>query len=166
MHLRLNCALLKPKPASYAHTTFMSATHSTKCQPFCFPVRVYWEDTDAGGVVFYANYLRYCERARTEWLRSIGINQGDLRQQTGGIFVVRSASIRYKIPARLDDMLTITACVHDLGKAGADFTQEIWRGGVRGALLAQVHVSTAWVDTHTMRPQRIPQAIWKRLQSA
>lgn len=143
----------------------MSKSKHSKKQAFCLPVRVYWEDTDAGGVVFYANYLRYCERARTEWLRSIGINQSDLRLQTGGVFVVRAANIQYKLPARLDDMLTVTASVHHLGKAGAEFHQEIWRGGLRGALLVQATVSTAWVDATTMRPQRMPETVLQRLQA-
>ncbi|MBP6967358.1 MAG: YbgC/FadM family acyl-CoA thioesterase, partial [Brachymonas sp.] len=73
------------------------------------PVRVYWEDTDAGGVVFYANYLKFFERARTEWLRRLGLNQHTLREQTGGMFVVSSAQIKYHQPARLDDLLTVTA---------------------------------------------------------
>lgn len=140
----------------------MNAAKKNK-PPFCLPVRVYWEDTDAGGVVFYANYLCYCERARTEWLRSIGINQSDLCAQSGGVFVVRSANIQYKLPARLDDMLTVTASIEQLGKAGVIFHQEIWRGGLRGALLAQASISTAWVNATTMRPQRMPDVVMQRL---
>lgn len=139
-------------------------SNQANTSPFCLPVRVYWEDTDAGGVVFYANYLCYCERARTEWLRSIGINQSDLRAQSGGVFVVRSANIQYKLPARLDDMLTVTASIEQLGKAGVIFHQEIWRGGLRGALLAQASISTAWVNASTMRPQRMPDVVMQRLE--
>ncbi len=128
-------------------------------------MRVYWEDTDAGGVVFYANYLRYCERARTEWLRSLSINQSNLRAKTGCIFVVHSVNIQYKLPARLDDMLTVTASVDTLGKAGVTFQQEIRRGGLRGALLARATVSTAWVNAATMRPQRIPETILQHLEN-
>src|SRR5690349_5802137 len=74
---------------------------------FTWPVRVYWEDTDAGGIVFYANYLKFFERARTEWLRSLGIEQRELRASTGGIFVVGETSVRYHRPARLDDELLV-----------------------------------------------------------
>ena len=76
---------------------------------FCWPVRVYWEDTDAGGIVFYANYLKFFERARTEWLRSLGLEQQALRQRSGGMFVVSEASLRYHRVARLDDELLVTA---------------------------------------------------------
>ena len=80
---------------------------------FVWPVRVYWEDTDAGGIVFYANYLKFMERARTEWLRSLGVSQSRLREttqtQTGGMFVVADTQLHYKLPARLDDQLLVTA---------------------------------------------------------
>ena len=82
-------------------------------QPFHWPVRVYWEDTDAGGIVFYANYLKFFERARTEWLRSLGLEQQRLREQTGGVFVVSETALRYQRPARLDDLLQISARVTD-----------------------------------------------------
>ena len=76
---------------------------------FAWPVRIYWEDTDAGGIVFYANYLKFFERARTEWLRSLGLGQQHLREQNGGMFVVTDARVRYLRPARLDDELLVTA---------------------------------------------------------
>ncbi|WP_213083234.1 YbgC/FadM family acyl-CoA thioesterase, partial [Escherichia coli] len=75
---------------------------------FDFPIRVYWEDTDAGGIVFYANYLKFFERARTEWLRAAGVEQQRLREQTGVMFVVADTRLRYLAPARLDDLLNIT----------------------------------------------------------
>ena len=76
---------------------------------FHWPLRIYWEDTDAGGIVFYANYLKFFERARTEWLRSRGVGQQQLRELTGGMFVVSDAQLRYHRPARLDDELIVTA---------------------------------------------------------
>ena len=76
---------------------------------FAFPIRIYWEDTDAGGIVFYANYLKFFERARTEWLRSLGLEQQKLREQTGGMFVVTQAQVDYHRPARQDDQLLVTA---------------------------------------------------------
>jgi acyl-CoA thioester hydrolase len=77
---------------------------------FVFPIRIYWEDTDAGGIVFYANYLKFFERARTEWLRSLGIQQQSLKEESGGMFVVSETQIKYFSPARLDDLLEVTAC--------------------------------------------------------
>ncbi len=84
---------------------------------FLWPIRVYWEDTDAGGIVFYANYLKYFERARTEWLRSLGIQQRELQEQGGGMFVVSETQVRYQRPARLDDQLIIRTQVQELGRA-------------------------------------------------
>ena len=84
---------------------------------FCWPVRIYWEDTDAGGIVFYANYLKFFERARTEWLRSLGLEQTALLQRSGGMFVVSEARLRYHQVARLDDELLVTAWPEELGRA-------------------------------------------------
>ena len=84
---------------------------------FQWPLRIYWEDTDAGGIVFYANYLKFFERSRTEWLRSLGIEQQRLRESTGGIFVVTETTVRYHRPARLDDELIVTARLIEKGRA-------------------------------------------------
>jgi acyl-CoA thioester hydrolase len=84
---------------------------------FALPIRIYWEDTDAGGIVFYANYLKFFERARTEWLRSLGIGQQALREATGGIFVVSETTVKYHRPARLDDELIVTARLQEAGRA-------------------------------------------------
>lgn len=84
---------------------------------FTWPVRVYYEDTDAGGIVFYANYLKFFERARTEWLRACGIDQQRVADETGAIFIVRSTALDYRAPARLDDMLTITSRIGRIGRA-------------------------------------------------
>lgn len=102
--------------------------NSTTTSPsFCWPVRVYWEDTDAGGVVYYANYLKFFERARTEWLRSMGLEQHALRASSGGVFVVSEAAIKYHRSARLDDALTITVRLQQAGKASVVFVQQAWR---------------------------------------
>ena len=85
---------------------------------FEWPIRVYWEDTDAGGIVFYANYLKFFERARTEWLRALGIGQQVLREQTGGMFVVSETTLKYHRPARLDDELVVTVQLEQPGRAG------------------------------------------------
>jgi len=96
---------------------------------FEFPVRVYWEDTDAGGIVFYANYLKFFERARTEWLRALGLEQQALRAQTGGMFVVSETQVKYHRPAQLDDLLRVTARLAEPGRASLVIAQEAWRDG-------------------------------------
>src|ERR1700741_1825554 len=96
---------------------------------FRFSLRVYWEDTDAGGIVFYANYLKFFERARTEWLRALGHSQQEMVDTTGCMFVVQETSVRYIRPARLDDVLTITVDVRERGRASLRIAQQAWRGG-------------------------------------
>jgi len=106
---------------------------------FRWRVRVYWEDTDAGGVVFYANYLKFFERGRTEWLRALGVEQQTLRDDTGAIFVVTDTAVQYKQPARLDDVVEVTVRVVDSGNARITIDQEAFRvqpDGNAGALLA------------------------------
>lgn len=124
--------------------------------PFRHTLRVYWEDTDAGGVVFYANYLKFFERARTEWLRALGFGQQALRASTGAIFVVTDTRVRYLAPARLDDLLEVTVQLRASGKASkASMTlvQEAWRGDT---LLAEGEIRIGCVDEGTFRPRRIP----------
>ena len=130
---------------------------------FEFPIRVYWEDTDAGGIVFYANYLKFFERARTEWLRSLGLHQRVLREQTGGMFVVADASLRYLRPARLDDELVITAGLQQAGRAGLLIAQQAWLHGPERSLLCEGQVRVGWVDVAAMKPARIPAAILEKL---
>ena len=122
---------------------------------FTWPVRVYWEDTDAGGIVFYANYLKFFERARTEWLRSLGVNQSTLKDD-GGMFVVSETSVRYLAPARLDDELLVTAELEASGRASLIIAQEARRGDTS---LAVGTIRIGWVDAATLRPGRIPDAI-------
>ena len=135
---------------------------------FEFPLRVYWEDTDAGGVVFYANYLKFFERARTEWLRSLGIAQQQLREQTGGIFVVTSAQLEYLRPARLDDQLIVTASLQSSGRASLTIAQQALLVNTDNqpdgpTLLCEGSIRLGWVDGKTMRPTRIPTDILEQL---
>jgi len=123
---------------------------------FAFPVRVYWEDTDAGGVVFYANYLKFFERARTEWLRAAGVGQQQLREDTGTMFVVAEVSTRYLSAARLDDMLSITVQIEEQGAASMVIAQEAWRGDT---LLAQGRIRIGCVQAETLKPCRIPKQV-------
>lgn len=133
---------------------------------FSHVVRVYWEDTDAGGVVYYANYLKFFERARTEWLRSLGVNQQTLKDETGGVFVVSDAAIKYHRSARLDDQLTITTGLQHVGKACVVFVQQARRGGLDGELLAEATIRVGWVQAQTMRPARMPDPVLRALQGA
>ncbi len=119
-------------------------------------MRVYWEDTDAGGVVFYANYLKFFERARTEWLRALGHEQERLRAETGAVFVVTDTQVRYLRPARLDDLLAVTVRVEHAGRAQLTIAQQAWRGD---DLLTEGTIRIGCVDAGTFRPQRIPTAI-------
>ncbi|MBK6358568.1 MAG: tol-pal system-associated acyl-CoA thioesterase [Comamonadaceae bacterium] len=128
---------------------------------FALPIRIYWEDTDAGGIVFYANYLKFFERARTEWLRSLGIGQQALREATGGIFVVSETTVKYHRPARLDDELIVTARLQEAGRASITIAQEalsksepLADGSAR--LLCEGMIRIGWVDAGTLKPARIP----------
>ena len=123
---------------------------------FRFKVRVYWEDTDAGGVVFYANYLRFFERARTEWLRAHGVGQEAMRQSSGRVFVVTDTSVRFRAPARLDAEIEITVAVLSAGPASMRFAQAAWCGD---RLLAEGSIRVGCVDAVTFRPQRIPEEV-------
>ncbi|QKV52528.1 tol-pal system-associated acyl-CoA thioesterase [Comamonas antarctica] len=130
---------------------------------FALPIRVYWEDTDAGGVVFYANYLRFYERARTEWLRSLGIEQQKLREQTGGMFVVTQAQVEYLRPARLDDQLLVTARLEASGRASMTIRQQAFLETTSGALLSEASIRIGWVNGANMRPMRIPISLLEQL---
>ncbi len=130
--------------------------------PFSWQIRVYYEDTDAGGVVFYANYLKFFERARTEWLRAMGFHQHSLAQTEGVIFVVKNTSVDYLSPAKLDDVLTLTVVIEKLGRASISFVQEAWRSDPdtgNTTLLARGSITVVSVDTATFRPQAIPEKI-------
>src|SRR5438105_6557252 len=120
---------------------------------FRHTLRVYWEDTDAGGVVFFANYLKFFERARTEWLRALGFGQQRLRNDTGAIFVVADTAVRYLEPARLDDVLDISVRIAETGRVSLTLVQQAWRAS---ALLAESTVRIGCVDAGTFRPRRIP----------
>ena len=133
--------------------------------PFAHAIRIYWEDTDAGGIVFYANYLKFFERARTEWLRALGFGQKLLRDESGGMFVVSETQIKYFSPARLDDLLEVTARTAEAGRASMVLAQQAWLtvDGER-QLLAEGTIRIGWVDSQTLKPGRIPATILEALQ--
>jgi acyl-CoA thioester hydrolase len=133
---------------------------------FTWPVRVYWEDTDAGGIVYYANYLKFFERARTEWLRSLGLAQSELAAQSGLVFVVADLQLRYAAPARLDDALQIQLRVQDLGAASLQVAQQAWRTDAQGApvtLLCEASVRVGCVQSASLRPARISAEVRARI---
>ncbi len=130
---------------------------------FAWPVRVYWEDTDAGGVVYYANYLKFMERARSEWLRSRGFEQDALRDAAGVVFVVRRVEIDYLAPARFNDALDVTVALHECGRASLVVRQELLRGDAR---LAQAEVTLACVDAARFKPVKMPEPLLHALNTA
>lgn len=129
---------------------------------FTIPVRVYYEDTDAGGVVYYANYLKFFERCRTEWMRQAGHDQSQLAAEAGIAFVARKASCEYLKPARLDDQLTIGLEVEKLTRVRVVFRQHVRRGAEE---LVTGSVEIACVDTATMAPARIPEFLHSKLEA-
>ncbi len=125
--------------------------------PFCWPCRVYWEDTDGGGVVYYANYLRFFERARTEWLRALGHEQREIAEQLGLLFVVLRVEVDYRSAARLDDQLVVSCEPRASGRVSIEFQQRIHRNSLEGELVAEARVRAACVDAKTLRPRRLPE---------
>ena len=120
---------------------------------FAWRTRVYWEDTDGGGVVYYANYLKFMERARTEWLRALGHSQAELVERHGFVFAVVEVKVNYRRPARLDDELLVSCDPKPEGRASIRFGQTIRRAGV---VLAEGEVRVACVDAKTFRPRALP----------
>ena len=127
---------------------------------FRHPIRVYWEDTDAGGIVFYANHLKFFERARTEWLRALGIGQRELLDASGVLFIVADVRLRWLLPARLDDLIEVTVAPRPPGRATIAVDQQAWRGS---ELLAEGDIRIGCVDAASFRPRRIPQAVIDRI---
>jgi tol-pal system-associated acyl-CoA thioesterase len=131
--------------------------------PFVWQARVYWEDTDAGGIVYYANYLRFLERSRTEWLRARGISQLALASDPGLVFSVVALEAQYRRPARLDDLLSISCEPAREGGASILFSQRIWREPLESELLLSASVHVACLDAATLKPRRLPQVIVREL---
>lgn len=129
---------------------------------FIHPVRVYWEDTDAGGVVYHARYIAFLERARSEWLRALGKEQEQLRAEHDLVFAVRAMRVDFRAPARLDDMLSVSAGLRDCRRASLVFAQAIRRGG---ELLLDAEVRVATLSAATFRPRPIPDALHAELKA-
>ncbi len=137
------------------------SSQSNMPSEFTWNVRVYYEDTDAGGIVYYANYLKFFERARTEWLRAIGVGQHDLLQEHDAMFVVKHVSADYHAPARLDDVLKLTLKIEKLGRASILFEQQAWHGE---RLLNTARVKVGCVDS-ALRPRAVPDAVAARMRA-
>lgn len=139
----------------------MPSQLSQSFQPFSWPVRVYYEDTDAGGVVYYANYLAFMERARTEWLRALGFAQPEMARSHGVLFVVRAVHIDYFKPSRFDDSLQVTVEVVNVGGSRIRFLQQVLRGDEQ---IVRAEVDVVCVDTDSFRPARMPREMREKME--
>ena len=140
----------------------MSDSPTSTLPPFSWPVRVYWEDTDAGGVVYYANYLKFLERARTEWLSALGLEQDRLVEEAGVVFVVRRVEADYLRPARFNDRLTVRCELSDLSRVSLTMAQRVTRGE---DVLLEAVVKVACVDRAAFRPARIPPFVMQAFEN-
>ena len=134
-------------------------------EPFELAVRVYYEDTDAQGVVYYANYFRFMERARTEWLEAMGVDHVTMMNEDNRILVVTEAHAKFLIPARLGDRLIVTARLSRLGRATFEIEQNIYRDSTAGDLLIQGGVTAAYLDAVSMKPKRVPKDFFEESPS-
>lgn len=133
-------------------------------KPFEWPIRVYYEDTDAQAVVYYANYFRFMERARTEWLRALGIDQVAMLEEERRIFVVTETQAQFIVPARLNDELIVTAKLGRLTRATFEIEQNIYRNSLDGELLVRGSVKAAYLDADTMKAKRVPSTLFEENQ--
>lgn len=152
----------RPAPDDPASASLVSSLPSPV---FTWPIRVYWEDTDAGGVVYHASYLRFLERARTEWLRALGVDQRRVREDHGVVFVVRDMEIEFLLPARLDDELDVTVETGERRSASMVFSQRIVRRA-DGAALVAARVRAACIEAATFKPCRIPNHLFEEKPKA
>lgn len=125
-------------------------------KPFCWPVRVYYEDTDLGGVVYYANYLKFMERARTELLRELGVEQDQLLAERGLLFVITDARVRYVSPARFNELLSVTVELLERRGGSLRFRQQVFRDASHETLLCEGEIRAACLDAASFKPRRIP----------
>ena len=129
---------------------------------FSFPVRIYFEDTDSGGVVYHSNYLKFMERARTEWLRTVGIDQHHLKYHAHIMFVVHRIDIQYKLPARFNDDLVVKSELLEIGSSKIEFRQMIYRDE---EMLIDANVDIACIDSEKFKPVRIPSTVKQTMES-
>ncbi len=154
----MNADLKKPRKRQAKRSSLI--THHSSPRVFSWPVRVYYEDTDLGGVVYYANYLKFLERARTEWLRARGFEQTALAAVHEVMFIVRSVALDFRKPARFNDQLEVTVELREIGASRIALHQLV-RRGQEDLVAAQVEI--ACVNTATFRPVRIPEPVIARI---
>lgn len=143
----------------------MHTPYNNADKVFTWDIRIYYEDTDTGGIVYYANYLKFFERARTEWLRSLGLHQQHIAENEQCQFVVKNVTTNYRLPAKLDDALSITVEIEQIKKASIVFKQAAWRvADSTPVLLAEGVITIACVDTSSLRPKAIPETILQSMQ--
>jgi acyl-CoA thioester hydrolase len=130
---------------------------------FILPIRIYYEDTDAGGIVYHTNYLKFMERARTEWLRELGFEQDDMARAYGALFVVKRVAVEYSRPARFNDKIAVVSAITRCGRASVEFEQNLVRDAVR---LVSAQVKVGCVDIRLLRPCAIPTEIFMELRNA
>jgi len=135
---------------------------SKQSKPHYWQVRVYYEDTDAGGVVYHSNYLNFMERARSEWLRQLGFEQTTLKEDLQIVFVVHSMNIAFKKPAKFNDLLEVSSEIEKLGHGSLVFCQKIT---LNNQLLVQAQVKLACVNAHTFKPSVIPKPVLLKMES-
>ena len=139
----------------------MTTEITSSSKAFEWPIRVYYEDTDAQGVVYYANYFRFMERARTEWLRALGVDQVAMMQEQRRIFVVTETKAEFLVPARFNDEIVVTARLAGLTRATFDIEQNIYLDSLDGTLLLRGSVRAAYLNADTLRPTRVPASIFE-----
>ena len=140
-------------------------TTATTTESFEWPVRVYYEDTDAQGVVYYANYFKFMERARTEWLRSLGVNQEHMLNVERRLFVVVKTEVEFVAPARFNDELIVTARLANLSRATFDIEQDVYRDSLEGTLCCRGKVQAAILNADSLKPLRVPKTLFKESKS-
>jgi acyl-CoA thioester hydrolase len=143
------------------NSRWVTIADMTKSKVFSLPVRVYFQDTDAGGVVYHANYLNFMERTRTEWLRAHGYSNAGLMKEFGVVFVVRTMKLDYLKPALLDDGLEVTVLLKDIGRSRLTLLQTVLRGG---ELLTEAEVHMVCVSVDSFKPVSVPEVLRKKLQ--
>lgn len=137
------------------------ADRSGNSRTFAWPVRVYYEDTDAQGLVYYANYFKFMERARTEWIRSLGIEQDELLYRQKRLFVVVDTQAEFLVPAKFNDQLLVTAGLISAARASFQIEQNIFRNDVAGELLLRGRTRAAFLNAGTLKPARLPPSLFK-----
>jgi acyl-CoA thioester hydrolase len=133
-------------------------------EPFAWPVRVYYEDSDAQGLVYFANYFKFMERARTEWLRSLGVEQDVLLREHRRFFVVADTQAEFLVPARFNEQLLVTVCLTELARASFAIEQKIFRSRLDGELLCRGTARAAFINADTLKPARLPDPLVARIR--